>query len=172
MKSTLNCCKLQVIFKNERKLSNVFRFKDRVPYDLVSGVVYEYTCGRCNSSYYGETERHLKVRSGEHIGISPLSFKKTKPSKEGSIRDHLLQCGNNPSFDEFTILAHGNKKYLLEIKEILLIKCNQPVLNKNISSATLYLFDTVLCHWLVFNVIIVMFIISHGVDFVQKFSSL
>ena len=135
-------------------------------------MVYEYTCGRCNSSYYGETERHLKVRSGEHIGISPLSFKKTKPSKEGSIRDHLLQCGNNPSFDEFTILAHGNKKYLLEIKEILLIKCNQPVLNKNISSATLYLFDTVLCHWLVFNVIIVMFIISHGVDFVQKVSSL
>ena len=51
MKSTLNCCKLQVIFKNERKLSNVFRFKDRVSYDLVSGVVYEYTCGRCNSSY-------------------------------------------------------------------------------------------------------------------------
>ena len=56
MKNTLNHCKLQVIFKNERKLSNMFRFKDRVPYDLVSGVVYEYTCGRCNSSYYGETE--------------------------------------------------------------------------------------------------------------------
>ena len=52
MKNTLSCCKLQVIFKNERKLSNMFRFKDCVPYDLVSGVVYEYTCGRCNSSYY------------------------------------------------------------------------------------------------------------------------
>ena len=81
MKSTLNCCKLQVIFKNERKLSNMFRFKDCVPYDLVSGVVYEYTCGRCNSSYYGETERHLKVRSGEHVGISPLTFKKTNRLK-------------------------------------------------------------------------------------------
>ena len=32
-------------------------------------------------------QRHLKVRSGEHIGISPLTFKKTKPSKESSIRD-------------------------------------------------------------------------------------
>ena len=50
------------------------RFKDRVPYDLVPGVVYKYTCGRCNSSYYGDTERHLKVRSGEHMGISPLTF--------------------------------------------------------------------------------------------------
>ena len=143
MKNTLNHCKLQVIFKNERKLSNMFRFKDRVPYDLVSGVVYEYTCGRCNSSYYGDTERHLKVRSGEHIGISPLTFKKMKPSKESSIRDHLLECDNNPSFDQFTICAHGNKKYLLEIKDSLLIKRVQPVLSKNIGSATLHLFDKV-----------------------------
>ena len=116
-RNTLNCCNFQIIFKSERKLSNMFRFKDCVPYDLVSGVVYEYTCGRCNSSYYGETERHLKVSSSEHIGISPLTFKKTKPSKESSIHDHLLECDNNLSFDEFTILAHRNKKYLLEIKE-------------------------------------------------------
>ena len=75
MKNTLNCCKLQVIFKSERKLSNIFRFKDRVPYNLVPGVVYEYTCGRCNYSYHGEKERHLKVRSGEYLGISPLTFK-------------------------------------------------------------------------------------------------
>ena len=120
----------------------MFRFKDQVPYNLRSSVVYEYTCDGCNSFNYGETERHLKVRSGEHRGISPLTFKKTKPSKEGSIRDHFLEC-DNPSFDEFTILAHGYKTYLLEIKESLLIKRNQPVLNKNISSATLHLFNTV-----------------------------
>ena len=114
-----------------------------VPYHLVSGAVYEYTCGRCNSSYYGETERHLKVESGEHIGISPLAFKKTKPSKESSIHDHLLECDNNPSFDEFTILAHGNKKYLPKIKESFSIQRDQPVLNKNTSYATLHLFDTV-----------------------------
>ena len=94
IESTLNCCKHQVIFKNERKLSDIFRFKDRVPYDLVSGVVYECTCDRWNSSYYGETERHLKVRSGEHIGISLLTFKKTKPSKDSWICDDLLQCDN------------------------------------------------------------------------------
>ena len=109
----------------------------------MSGVVYEYTCGKCNSSDYGETEKHFKIRSGEHVGISPLSFKKTKPPKESSICDHLLQCDNNPSYDEFTILAHGNKKYLLEIKESLLVKPDQSILNKNISSATQHLFDTV-----------------------------
>ena len=121
----------------------MFRFKDHVAYDLLPGVVYEYTFSRYNSSYYGETERYLKIRSGEHVGISLLTFKITKPSKESLIRDHLLQYVNNSSFDEFTILAHGNKTYLLEIKESLLVKCNQPFLNKNIRSATLRLFDTV-----------------------------
>ena len=143
LKGTLNCCKLQVVFKSQRKLSNLFRFKDRIPNDLVSAVVYKYTCRRCNSSYYGETDRHLKVRCGEHIGISPLTLKKTRPSKDSSIRDHLLECDNIPSFDEFTILAHGNKKFLLEIKESLLIKRDKPILNKNISSAVLHLFDKV-----------------------------
>ena len=50
-------------------------------------------------------------------------------SKENSILDHLLQFDNNPSFDEFTILAHRNKKYLLEIKKNLLKKSDQRALN-------------------------------------------
>ena len=84
-KGLLYTCKLQISFKSQRKLSNVFCFKDCLPFDLVSGVVYNYACGRCNSTYYGETDRHLKVRSGGHIGISPLTFKKIKPSKESAI---------------------------------------------------------------------------------------
>ena len=86
-------------------------------------------------------DRHLKVRSGEHIGISPLTFRKVKPSKESAIRDHLLHCNNIPSFDEFTILAYGHHKYILEIKESLLSKRDRPVPNKNISSAKLFLFE-------------------------------
>ena len=122
LKGLLNSCKLQTVFKSQRKPSNVFRFKDCLPSDLVSGVVYKYTCGRCNSTYYGETDRHLKVRSGEHIGISPLTFKKTKPSKESAIRDHLLNCNNIPSLEEFTILTNWNKKFDLEIKKSVVIK--------------------------------------------------
>ena len=95
----------------------------------------------CNSSYYGETDRNLKVRSGEHVGISPLTFRKVKPSKESTIRDHLLNCNNITLFDEFTILVCGHHKYFLEIKERMLIKRDRPVLNKNISSAKLFLFD-------------------------------
>ena len=116
-------------------------FKDHLPSDLVSGVVYKYTCGRCNSTYYGETDRHLKIRSGEHIGISLLAFEKIKPSKESPIHDHLLNCNNLPSVEEFTILRHGNNKFDLEIKENLLIKRDRPILNKSISSTKLFFFS-------------------------------
>ena len=121
----------------------MFRFKDRLPYDLVSCVVYKFQCGSCNASYYGKTDRHLKVRSAQHIGISPLTFKKVKPSAESSICDHLLFCNHNPSFDDFTILAQRTNKFLLEIKERLLIKRDKPILNKNVSSAPLFLLDKV-----------------------------
>ena len=43
LKGLLNSCKLQIIFKSQRKLSNVFRFKDHLLSDLVSGVAYKYT---------------------------------------------------------------------------------------------------------------------------------
>ena len=42
LKGLLNSCKLQIVFKCQRKLSNVFGFKDLLPFDLVHGVVYRY----------------------------------------------------------------------------------------------------------------------------------
>ena len=83
------------------------------------------------------------IRSGEHIGVSPLTGKKVKPSNNSAICDHLLHCNFLPSFDNFSVLAHENKKYLLEIKESLLIMRDKPSLNRSINSAPLYLFDKV-----------------------------
>ena len=54
----------------------------------------------------------------------------------------FFECVNNPSSNEFTILVYRKRKYLLEIKESLLIKYNQSVLHKKISSTTLHLFTT------------------------------
>ena len=73
-----NCSKLQVIFKSENKVCNNFHFKDSVPQFLTSGVVYKFPCGLCNQCYYGECVRQLAVRSGEHIGISPLNNKRVE----------------------------------------------------------------------------------------------
>ena len=75
LKNILNCCKLQIVFKNKTRLGNNFHFKDQIPRDLTSSVVYEFRCRLCNESYYGECVRHLNVKIGEHICISPLTKK-------------------------------------------------------------------------------------------------
>ena len=136
----LTCCKLEIVFKCQRRLSNSFLYKDHIPKDIISGVVYKFQCGLCNESYYGESIRHLDMRSGEHTGASPLTGKKVKLSNSSAICDHLLHCNFLPSFDNFSVLAHASKRYLFEIKESLLIMRDKPSLNKNINSAPLYLF--------------------------------
>ena len=143
LKGVLNCCKLEIVFKCLTRLSNSFCYKDPIPKDLPSGVVYKFHCGLCNQSYYGESIKDLDIRSGEHIGVSPFTGKKIKPSNNSGICDHLLQCNCLPSFDNFIVLTHENKKYLLEIKESLLIMKAKPSLNRNINSAPLYIFDRV-----------------------------
>ena len=143
IKGVLNCCKLEIAFKCQTKLSNSFRFKGPIPKDLVSGVVYKFQCGLCNESYYGENIIHLDIRSGEHIGVSPLTGKKVKSIKNSAVRDHLLHCNYLPSFDNFSILAHEKKTFFLEIKESLLIMRDKPSLNRNISFAPLYVFAKV-----------------------------
>ena len=142
LEGIFNCCKLQILFKSQNKLAKAFRFKDRIPKELKSGVVYKFQCGLCNESYYGECVRHLNVRIGEHIGISPLTRKKVKP-KGSAVSDHLLLCNHSPSFENFSVLTKENKKFLLELKESLLIMRDKPSLNRNIRSAPLYLFDKV-----------------------------
>ena len=61
LKSILNCCKLQIVFKNKTRLGNNFHFKDQIPKDLTSGVVYKFQCGLYNESYYGECMRRHRV---------------------------------------------------------------------------------------------------------------
>ena len=92
LKSALNCCKLETVFKCQTRLSKSFRYKDPIPKDLIPGVVYKFQCGLCSESYYGESIKHLDIISGEHLSVSPLTGKKVKPSNNSTICDHLLHC--------------------------------------------------------------------------------
>ena len=135
-------------FKSQSKLSNSFRFKDPIPRDLISGDVHKFQCGLCNESYYGDSIWYLDLRPEELIGVSPISVspltgKKVKPINNSVVRDHLLHCSYLPSFNNFSILGHQNKMFLLEIKESLLIMGDKPKLNRNLSSTPLYLSDKV-----------------------------
>ena len=142
LKRILNCCKLHIVFKSQDKLAKDFCLKDLLPKELPSGVLYKYQCGLCNESYYGKCVRHLNVRIREHIGISPLTRNKVK-SKDSAVSDHLLLCKHSSSFENFSILTNENKKFLLELKESVLIMRDKPSLKRNIRSALLYLFEKV-----------------------------
>ena len=128
---------MQILFKSQNKLAKTVRFKDCIPKQLTSSVIYKFQCGLCNESYYGECVRHLDVRIGEHIGISPLTRKKVKP-KGSAASDHLLLCNHSPSFENFSVVTKENKMFLLELKECLLIMRDKPFLNRNIRSSPLY----------------------------------
>ena len=110
-------------------MAKAFRFRDRIIKELTSVVVCKFQCGLCNESYYSECARHLNVKLGEHIGISPLTKNKVKP-KDSAVSDHLLLCNHSPSFENFSVLTKENKNFLLELKESLLIMRDKPSLNR------------------------------------------
>ena len=88
-----------------KRHSTLFRFKDVIPKELRSHLVYKFSCSSCNATYYGKTERHLNVRSGEHIGLSPSNGNRVtcKPSAKS---DHLLlHEHNNSSFNDFSVFS-------------------------------------------------------------------
>ena len=74
-KKTLPQCNIKVIFQSKNRLSNLLRFKYSIPKELRSHLIYKFLCSNCNIAYYGETERHLNVRSGENLSLSVLTGK-------------------------------------------------------------------------------------------------
>ena len=133
--------KIRVIFKSSTRVSNFFQFKDKMPYCLHSNIVYKFSCGRCNATYYGETCRHLSVRVGEHSVVSTLTGKKSKSKKSTAVKDHMPFCDHIVSIDDFKILATSDSDFHVKVKESLLISHDEPVLNKNETPLPLYLFD-------------------------------
>ena len=81
------------MFSNVKQAFPIFFcYKDPIPKELISDVIYKFQCGLCNESYYGESMRHLDIKSGEHIGVSPHTGKKVKPSNNSAVYGHLLHC--------------------------------------------------------------------------------
>ena len=67
-----------------------------------------------------------------------MTKKKVRP-KGSAVSDHLLLYNHSPSFPNFGVLTKENRKFVLELKESLLIMRDKPSLNGNIRSAPLYL---------------------------------
>ena len=109
------------------KIGQYFSAKCKIPQALVSHVVYKFNCSCCNACYIGQTTKHNSVRAQEHLVTD----------KKSSVYKHLQ---NNPlcmaSCNEqcFTILDKAPTQYQLKIKEGMLIKKIDPILNKQVIS--------------------------------------
>ena len=133
-------CNINVIFQSKNQLSCFFKFKDSIPLHLCSHLIYKFQCSNCNITYYGESERHFKVRAGEHVSTSPLTGKRVNNNKKASVKDHCLLSGYVCSFEDFTVLNHESHKFKRLIKESLLVSKDKPLLNKQVKSLKLEFF--------------------------------
>ena len=101
------------------KIKNYFSYKDPIPDDLKSFLVYKFTCASCSSSYIGET-CHFKTRIEEHI----------KKDNKSHIFKHLhstTTCFN--SYNSLSFIDKANSKFDLKIKEAVHINWKKPNLN-------------------------------------------
>ena len=142
-KECLPNIKLDVIFHSKNRLKNAFLFKDMIPRELKSLVLYEYKCGICNdTNYVGKTKRHFITRGYEHLGLSVLTNNKLKYNKNSAtaVRTHIHDCDHASSLDDFKIIGSASNDYHLKIKESLLIHKFKPTLNTQGDSIPLMLF--------------------------------
>ena len=57
---------IKLVF-NSFKIRNYFSYKNPIPDNLKSFLVYKFTCASCSSSYIGKNCRYFKTRIEEHI---------------------------------------------------------------------------------------------------------
>lgn len=126
-------------FRTVEKIGAKFHTKDRLPIDLASNVIYQYTCHCCNAVYVGKTNRHFGVRRGEHSGISARTGQKIVPDKNSAIFIHGKTTGHQISTDDFKIIDRAENRFLTQIKEALHIVKDKPILNGQLDQPFLQL---------------------------------
>ena len=97
-------------------------YKDQIPDDLKSFLVYKFTCASCSSSYIGKTCHHFKTRIKECI----------KKDDKSHLVKHLhttTACFDSYNSLSFKIIDKANSKFDLKIEDALLINWIKPNLN-------------------------------------------
>jgi len=131
-------CNLNLTFSNPLSVGAFFHVKESIPKLMRPGVVYKFSCPKCNlGTYIGCTSRMLKVRIDSHMGVShrtclPLNTKECSP-----VRQHSYICKHKLNYNDFTILDSANDTYTLLLLESLHIKTLCPTLNNSTTSTSL-----------------------------------
>ena len=116
---------LIVAFKSPFTIGNFFPFKDKVPSNLLSKVVYCLSCINCDSSYVGKTSRNICVRLSEHQA--------QVHNNDSSVMKHMRESGHTIDWN-WKILDKADTDQKLLLKEMLHINKRNPKLNVQKSS--------------------------------------
>ena len=85
-------CKLNVVFRSTCRLGNLLRFNDSIEKEILSEIVYRYTCSNCKVNYDKKLFWHIFSKASEHMATSNVIRKHIKNAKDFRISHHLLQC--------------------------------------------------------------------------------
>ena len=136
VKKTCKKYGVQVHFKGGQTIKNLLMApKDKDPINSKSGVIYRYQCKEqgCGEEYIGESGRTFAERFKEH-------HKSPSP-----IFDHSNTSGHQININKFTIIGREDQSLIRAIKEAILIRVNDPSLNRNIGKYHLpHIWDEVL----------------------------
>ena len=92
------------IFTNPFTISSFFKFKYRIPTELIPNVVYTFNCSSCKPRYVGETERNLTHRISESKGVSVRTNRLLANPSFSAIREHAHTHDHPFSSIDFSIL--------------------------------------------------------------------
>ena len=132
--------KVHIVFKSTFRFSHLLRFKDQVPSDLKSHVIYHFKCPDCNAGYIGETRVHYKVRCSQHLGISEFTGKPINSGVPTSVTKHIREKKCKCNLKNFEIISQEENYHKRLIKESLFIKFYDYELNGQKTSTDLLLF--------------------------------
>ena len=140
IRSSIPTVNLQVVFKTSSRMSSWFKFKDVLPKSLISGVVYQYKCPRCNSRYIGSTFRYFEKRLEEHLHVSALTGKPLQGIQIWPPMGHTRKCQLVNTRDDFSIVCREPNRVLVRLKESLVINQLKPSLNTMIDNYRLLIY--------------------------------
>ena len=112
---------IKLVF-NSFKINNYFSYRDPIPNNLKSFLVYKFTCACGSSSYIGETCHHFRTMIEEHINKDNKSLIfKNLHSTVTYFDSYNTLC--------FKVIDKANSKFDLKIKEAVHINFRKPNLN-------------------------------------------
>jgi hypothetical protein len=118
--------KFYLSLTNKSTIRSLFNFKDSVPLELRSDIIYEFSCVSCNATYVGSSRRRFKERVDQHLGRSHRTHRPLTNPLHSARRNHA-ELHNHPfKAEHFKIIdqTSNNKLSILESLHICKVKPN------------------------------------------------